>query len=137
MESAGIVVHCQQGVTPGPFLKMLAVDCLATKKKPLCLALILWVATLLPFLPALQYGYINLDDPKYVIDNPNIHALTLKNVETLFSSYFEGHYHPLTLLSLAVDYQLGGSDPWVFHLVNILLHSLSACLLFLTIYRKK
>ncbi len=42
---------------------------------------------------------------------------------------------PLVNLTLAVDYALHGLSPRGFHLTNILLHALTACLLFLVVRR--
>jgi protein O-mannosyl-transferase len=41
-----------------------------------------------------------------------------------------GNYHPLTMLSLALEYALVGDKPWLSHLNNLLLHSVNSYLLY-------
>jgi hypothetical protein len=43
-----------------------------------------------------------------------------------------GTYRPLAVLSLAVDARLGGGAPWLFHLTNVLLHTLVVAALYLS-----
>jgi len=42
-----------------------------------------------------------------------------------------GNIHPLTMLSLSLDRLIGGGDPFVSHVMNLLLHSINAVLIFL------
>jgi hypothetical protein len=44
-------------------------------------------------------------------------------------------YRPLTILSYAVDWQLAGGRPWLFHLMNSLWHGLAAVLVMLVVAR--
>ena len=44
-------------------------------------------------------------------------------------------YRPLRFLSFAADWKLGGGDPTVFHITNIILHGL-CCLLLLGLFRR-
>src|SRR5262245_33403702 len=48
----------------------------------------------------------------------------------MLTSAYMGHYHPLTWLSWALDYRLYGTDPWGYHLTNVLLHALNALLVY-------
>ncbi len=41
-----------------------------------------------------------------------------------------GRYRPLSLVSFAIEYELFGEEPFVSHLINILLYALSGMLLF-------
>ncbi|HEX8905744.1 MAG TPA: hypothetical protein VF771_12915, partial [Longimicrobiaceae bacterium] len=77
---------------------------------------------------ALANGFA-LDDEFVVQHNPavrgfgDLHAL-------LLGPYWPGShvlYRPLTLLSFAVDWTLGGSPAWM-HAVNVVLHALAAAL---------
>lgn len=71
---------------------------------------------------------LNYDDERYIQGNELIEGLSGENVSRIFTEYFDGHYHPFTLLSLAVDGSLG-DDPirshhalnWWLHLLNTLL----------------
>jgi len=44
--------------------------------------------------------------------------------------YWGGLYRPLTVLSYALTWRLGGGRPLLFHVVNVVLHGLAAVLLF-------
>jgi hypothetical protein len=91
----------------------------------------------LVFLILLVFGrlvnadFINYDDTKYVIFNPHVQAgLTFPGVAWAFSTFDCSNWHPLTWLSLQLDTTLFGSKPLGFHLTNIVLHALTALLLF-------
>lgn len=50
------------------------------------------------------------------------------------SGFGRNEYRPLTVMSYAIDRWFWGGDPVGFHLTNILLHAITADLLFLTVY---
>jgi tetratricopeptide (TPR) repeat protein len=88
------------------------------------------------FGPALHNGFVNYDDEVYVTKSPVVMAgLNLKGLKWIFTHADASLYHPLTMLSLMVDYQLHGAQPKWFHLTNIILHGASAILLFLIFLR--
>jgi len=80
------------------------------------------------YTPALLNGFVNFDDSLYVYDNPAIRSLDLKTVWFFFANPFAANWHPLTMVSLAIDYALWGLDPFGYHLTNIVVHSLNAFL---------
>lgn len=99
-------------------------------------AFFLPMAALLPlivFLPSLFHGFLNWDDQLYVLNNPIVQSLTGKTFRAIFSTSFDGHYHPFILLSFAIDHAIAGNSPWFFHLVNILLHTFNTCLVYLLV----
>ncbi|MGE5279351.1 MAG: tetratricopeptide repeat protein [Deltaproteobacteria bacterium] len=53
--------------------------------------------------------------------------------ELLTTPFLGAYYRPLVLLSFLIDYRLWGANPLGFHLTQILLHFLNACLVFLLI----
>ena len=85
------------------------------------------ILSLVVFLPVLQNGFVNLDDDKYILDNT---ALSSFNLKQLFSGFVEGNYHPLTMLTYAVEYHLFGLNAKGYHAVNLLLHLLNVILVF-------
>lgn len=87
------------------------------------------------YLPALDGGFINWDDPDYVTLNPNIRSLSWKTVTWAFTSFTAGNWHPLTSLSLAVDYRLYGLHPYGYHLTSLILHVANSVLLLLVLHR--
>jgi len=100
------------------------------KQKTLIWLLIIFVITLLVYSPGFQAEFTNFDDNRYVTENPMVWELSGENINKIFTTYYDGHYHPITLLSIAVDYSLTGMKPWLFHFVNILFHLLNTILVF-------
>jgi tetratricopeptide (TPR) repeat protein len=91
-------------------------------------ALILLVAVV--FLQAAAFDFVNIDDNRYVTENPNIQGLTAQHVAWAFTTGDVSNWHPLTWLSYMLDYTLFGLDPSGPHMVNALLHALNCILLF-------
>lgn len=92
------------------------------------------VITIIVFGQTLGFDFVNFDDNLYVYENARVAAgLGLKNVAWFFGHPDCSLYHPLTMLSLAADYQFHGPHPGWYHLTNVLLHTGSAVLLFLVL----
>jgi protein O-mannosyl-transferase len=101
-------------------------------KRSLVLSLLLVVVTLAVYNPVIRNGFVNFDDPQYIIRNPHVTAgLTWETIRWSFSSFDQANWHPLTWISHALDYQLFGANPAGHHYVNVLLHAANAVLLFL------
>jgi Flp pilus assembly protein TadD len=99
-----------------------------------CLAAGLFLAAFAFFLPAVWNGFVNYDDPRYLLQNPHVqHGPTLESLGWAFSSGYAANWHPLTWVSHMVDWQLSGAKPWAHHLTSVLLHALNAALLFLAL----
>lgn len=81
------------------------------------------VVTFLVFFTARNYQFVALDDYAYVVNNQHISNLDWNTVRWALTAFHEGNWHPLTLLSLAVDRYFWGLDPFGYHLTNTLLHS--------------
>lgn len=87
--------------------------------------------TVLIYFQTGNFEFINFDDPAYVINNIHIqNGLTLKGIKWAFSSTASSNWHPLTWISHMLDYELFKLDPGWHHLSNMILHILSALLLF-------
>jgi tetratricopeptide (TPR) repeat protein len=89
------------------------------------------IVTLLVYSGALSCGFINLDDPFYITNNPLIKSLTPGAILKVFSESHLAAWLPLTYLSFAVDYHFWGDNPVGYHLTNILLHGANALLVVL------
>jgi tetratricopeptide (TPR) repeat protein len=100
-------------------------------QRTIIIAVVLLGAVLLAFSPALDAGFVSWDDPEVASANPHIRGLTSANLHWMFTQPLMGHYHPLTWVSYAVDYELWGLKPSGWHLTNILLHGISAVLVYL------
>ncbi|MFZ1037567.1 MAG: hypothetical protein WAN57_10215, partial [Smithella sp.] len=83
------------------------------------------------------YGDWHFDDFANIVINPHIQIKSFSLAEIKHCMY--GIYHdrllrPLSYLSFALNYKLGGMDVFGFHVVNFIIHYLSAVFLFLFIY---
>jgi Flp pilus assembly protein TadD len=100
------------------------------------LGLALVVGTLAVFAPACGHEFVEYDDPQYVTANPHVRAgLTRAGVWWALTSTDVLNWHPLTWLSLQLDYELYRLHPWGYHLTNLLLHAANTLLLFLVFRR--
>jgi len=88
------------------------------------------------FLPALACGFVNVDDPKYVLQNPLVlGGLSAAGVLGAWSDVVFANWAPLTILSLQLDATLFGTRPWGYHLTNVLLHAATTGVFFLALSR--
>jgi protein O-mannosyl-transferase len=82
----------------------------------------------------LGFGFVNYDDPLYVLQNPNVRAgLSWPGVAWAFTHVHSQNWHPLTSISHMLDCQLFGLKAGGPHFVNVLLHTIAALGLFLTL----
>jgi len=96
---------------------------------PAALCLVLGAVAL--YWPALGNGFVNWDDPAYIVENPLIRRLDPVGLARMFGSIHYSDYLPVSLLSLALDYRFWSLDPLGYHLSAALLHGLNAVLLYL------
>ena len=102
---------------------------LNTNTRNLTISLILIGSiTFLIYLPALNNGFVEWDDPVYVIENIHIRLINLQSLNWMLFSLDYYNWHPLTWFSLAVDYALWGLNPVGYHLTNIVLHTINTLL---------
>lgn len=81
---------------------------------------------LISYLPVWQNTFV-WDDKPYIILNDYVKNFDLKG---LLTEYHVGNYHPLTMLSLAIEYFLVKEQTWLYHLNNLILHTLNSWLVF-------
>lgn len=93
--------------------------------------IIILLISFIAYFPSLLNSFVNWDDNLYIVDNSLLNVNEWKNIGQLFSSSFEGHYHPFTLLSLAFDKLINQNDPYFFHLHNLILHLINTLLVFI------
>jgi len=100
----------------------------------LCAALVLVIFAV--FGGLLSSGFVLYDDSAYVTENPHVlKGLSRESVSWAFTTTDAANWHPLTWLSHMTDVQLFGLDAGRHHLTSLLLHTLSAVLLFLIFFR--
>jgi tetratricopeptide (TPR) repeat protein len=78
-----------------------------------------------------SFVFLNVDDPEYVTINRHVQqGLTPDGLRWALTTFEAYNWHPLTWLSLQLDYQLYGLSARGFHFTNVLLHALNTVLLF-------
>ena len=111
-------------------------EILSKKYLTLIICFLLITANLIIFVQIKNHTFCNLDDPVYVTQNLHIQSgLTLKNINWAFTTTYAYFWHPLTWLSLMMDYGFYGLNPAGYHIMNLVFHMASTILLFL-IFRR-
>lgn len=83
------------------------------------------------------YGQWHFDDFANIVENPYVQIKSLSWSEMkhcVTGIYQDRLLRPLAYLSFALNYQFGGLNVFGFHVVNFIIHYLSAVFLFLFIY---
>lgn len=88
------------------------------------------ITTGIIYAKALSNELLNWDDDSYIINNTLIQNLNTESLIKIFTTFFTGNYHPLTLLSYALEYKFVGAEPFLYHLDNLILHLANSALLF-------
>ena len=74
--------------------------------------------------------FTNWDDPGYIKDNALIKDSSFEGLKNIFSTPVMGNYHPLTILSYAVEYSHVRLDPWLYHFDSLLFHIIVTLLVY-------
>jgi len=101
-----------------------------------------WVAacllllTLAIYAPVRHFGFVNFDDPIYVIQNRHVSGgLTSANLRWAFTSTEGANWMPLSWISLMADVQFFGRGAGPHHVTNVAIHAASTLLLFWVLKR--
>ena len=84
--------------------------------------------------PALYYEFV-WDDFYYVNTNYRIQGLTEPQLKAVWTATYLGHFAPVHHTFLALLYQIAGTDPFGYHLAQVLLHLACVFLLYLILAR--
>lgn len=100
----------------------------------ICLGLALIV--ILPFYQTSQFNFVIYDDSLYIMSNKNIQAgFNWNSISWAFTTMFGVNWHPLTWLSLILDYKMYGMNAGGYHVTSMLIHLVNSVLLFLILGR--
>ena len=72
------------------------------------LPVLLVCLTFLSFLPSLQNELVGWDDGATLLEKPNYRGLDGRRLRWMFSTFYLGHYQPLSWVSFALDYFIWG-----------------------------
>jgi len=108
---------------------------------PIILITAVCIAVLITHWPALSAQAISFDDGQYLntnvlVQNPGWSSTWRFLSEVLEPSSVEGYYQPLAMISLMLDYALGGreSDLMPFHRTSLILHAANTALIIVLLY---
>ncbi|OFY17146.1 MAG: hypothetical protein A2X02_09290 [Bacteroidetes bacterium GWF2_29_10] len=100
------------------------------KQQIIILSLIITL-TFIFFFPSLNNKFTNWDDEAYVLNDPLIENLNFESLKNLFTQYYLGNYHPINLLTYAIEFKIWGTNPFPYHFNNLILHLFNVTLLFI------
>ncbi len=87
--------------------------------------------TFASFLPALKNGFLDWDDSGMFLENIEYRGLGWEQIRWMFTTFHYAHYHPITWLTLGLDYTLWGMNPFGYHFSSLIFHALNAVLFYL------
>jgi Flp pilus assembly protein TadD len=94
------------------------------------LAVLVWAV----FGQTSHFNWVRYDDGDYVYRSGHVTSgLNRRSIIWAFTSFHARNWHPLTTLSHMLDCQLFGVNPGPSHVVNTVLHGLTAIVLFLAL----
>jgi Flp pilus assembly protein TadD len=86
-------------------------------RRQVFICLVLIVVTLAAFWQVRNHEFVHLDDHEHITENRHLYqGMTLEGVVWAFSFTDVAYWHPMTWLSLMLDYELYGLDPGGYHL---------------------
>jgi tetratricopeptide (TPR) repeat protein len=92
--------------------------------------------TALVYASVASFNFVNLDDRHYIHENPEVvSGLSWNSIRWSFTTQHAANWHPLTWISHMADCQFFGLAPGPPHVVNLLLHITSVCVLFVVLRR--
>ncbi len=98
------------------------------------ISILIVISTLAVYWRVSCHGFINLDDPYYVVNNHYVNnGFSAERLAWAFQFSKAGdqsYWHPLTWYSHMIDAHLFGLDAGKHHIINVLYHAANAVLLF-------
>lgn len=92
--------------------------------------------TLTAYWPTFSNGFVNYDDPGYVLQNHFVQTgLNWSSVAWAWRATIMANWHPLTWISHMVDVQLFRLNPAGHHASSLLLHIVNVVLLFFLLFK--
>lgn len=70
------------------------------------------------------------DDNNFIINNPDVYSLNLLHLFSTNVFNSSGFYRPVSAVYFAILYHIFGTNPFFYHLIQLLLHITNTCLLF-------
>jgi len=101
------------------------------RKYGLIVSALLIIGITLVFAQVRHFDFAVIDDGEYVTENSQIKSgLSWATVKWAFTHPVAANWHPLAMISHALDCQIFGQNAGAHHLVNVALHAANTVLLF-------
>jgi tetratricopeptide (TPR) repeat protein len=126
----------QPAVKKGPVQPIRQVKPELAKQSNLKLMLMAGIAiiTFICYFNTIHNQFTNWDDGLYVETNPYIKNLTSENWKMiLFHNITNNYYHPITMITIAMNYHFSKMEPMGYYVTNIVMHIFNSLLTFLLI----
>ncbi|MGD0021120.1 MAG: tetratricopeptide repeat protein [Smithellaceae bacterium] len=102
------------------------------KHEHIIISLMLIILVLAVYWNVQYYEFVNYDDSLYVYDNYIIRSgINIENLIYAVTDIHTGHWHPLSILSHMLDWQLFGGNAGGHHWTSVIIHILNTILLFI------
>lgn len=88
------------------------------------------VAAILAFAPGLRSEFLNWDDDRNFLDNPDYRGIGAAQWQWAWSTYHLGVWQPLAWMLLGAQYAVTGMNPVGYHATSIALHALNGVLVY-------
>lgn len=91
---------------------------------------VLALLTFVAYVGAFKNGFVEWDDQHYVTNNLQVLNPTAANLKILLTRIVALNYHPITMLSLAMNVILFGKGATSFIVTNVIIHTINTVLVF-------
>ena len=94
---------------------------------------IVFLASFILYFQVVFFGFVKLDDIA-IIENKQDILSNISNIDKVFTTDAflreqGSFYRPLQTLTFMIESQFVGADPWLYHILNSILHSVNCVLL--------
>ncbi|UCF34902.1 MAG: tetratricopeptide repeat protein [Phycisphaerales bacterium] len=86
----------------------------------------LFIFICIAYVPSLDGAFVHWDDSALLFTHENCQRFAPENIRWMFTTTYGGHFQPLTWLTYAIDWQLAGPYPFMYHLTSVVFHALTA-----------
>lgn len=93
---------------------------------------VLVVAAVATFRPAVHGSFLNWDDDRNFLDNPDFAGIGAKQLGWAWRTFHLGVWQPLSWTLLGLQHRIGGVDPRTYHAFSVGLHALNTVVFFAT-----
>ena len=91
---------------------------------------LVFLLTILVFLPTLQNGFVNWDDESFLVGNLHYRGLGGEQIRWMFTTCYLSSCMPLTWVTYGLDYVFWGMNPTGYHLTSLVIHAVNAVLFY-------